>query len=125
MGKIRSKDSFPELQVRKLLHGLGYRYRLHRKDLPGSPDLVFTSRKKAIFIHGCFWHRHDDAGCRLTRMPKTKVDFWRNKFAENRQRDARVQSELEAKGWRWMVVWECELRQKEQLRNTLVDFLEG
>lgn len=125
MGRVRSTDTKPELRVRRLLHSLGYRFRLHRRDLPGSPDLVFPSRRKVIFVHGCYWHRHDERNCPLTRTPKSKLDFWRNKFAENQRRDARIQTELEAKGWRWMVAWECELRHEEQLKNALVEFLEG
>lgn len=125
MSRVRSIDSKPELQVRRLLHSLGYRFRLHRRELPGSPDLVFPSRKKVIFVHGCYWHRHDERHCPLTRTPKSKLDFWQHKFAENQRRDARVQTELEAKGWRWMVAWECELRHGEQLKNALVEFLEG
>ena len=109
--------------VRRLLHGLGFRYRLHVKRLPGSPDLVFPARRIAIFVHGCFWHRHDDPSCKLARMPKSKLDFWMPKLEGNRERDARHQSELDALGWRWMVAWECQLRQREQLTNKLIAFL--
>jgi DNA mismatch endonuclease (patch repair protein) len=91
--------------------------------IPGSPDIVFASRKKAIFVHGCFWHRHPDAGCALARMPKSRLDFWRPKLEGNRTRDARHQSELDALGWRYLIVWECELRNKEQFRNRLLAFL--
>ena len=123
MSRIRHRDTKPEMMVRRLLHAMGFRYRLHDKRLPGSPDIVFASRKKAIFVHGCFWHRHPDAGCALARMPKTRLDFWRPKLEGNRTRDVRHQSELDALGWRYLIVWECELRDKEQFRNRLLAFL--
>lgn len=124
MSRVRSRDTGPEMAVRRMLHALGYRYRLHERKLPGSPDLVFPSRRKAIFVHGCFWHRHADPTCRLARMPKSRLDFWKPKLEANRERDLRHQSNLDALGWRWTVVWECELRQREQLRNKLTAFLE-
>ena len=123
MSRIRHRDTKPEMLVRRLLHAMGFRYRLHDKRLPGSPDIVFASRKKAIFVHGCFWHRHPDAGCALARMPKSRLDFWRPKLEGNRTRDVRHQSELDALGWRYLIVWECELRDKEQFRNRLLAFL--
>ena len=123
MSRIRHRDTKPEMMVRRLLHAMGFRYRLHDKRLPGSPDIVFASRKKAIFVHGCFWHRHPDAGCALARMPKSRLDFWRPKLEGNRTRDVRHQSELDALGWRYLIVWECELRDKEQSRNRLLAFL--
>ena len=123
MSRIRHRDTKPEMMVRRLLHAMGFRYRLHDKRLPGSPDIVFASRKKAIFVHGCFWHRHPDAGCALARMPKSRLDFWRPKLEGNRTRDVRHQSELDALGWRYLIVWECELRDKEQFRNRLLAFL--
>ena len=123
MSRIRAKDSSPELQVRRLLHRLGYRYRLHDRKLAGCPDIVFRSRKAVIFVHGCFWHRHPDPGCKLSRLPKTRLDFWLPKLEGNRARDSRVQSELEQFGWRSLIVWECELRHEEQLKNKLVSFL--
>lgn len=123
MSRIRHRDTKPEMLVRRLLHAMGFRYRLHDKRLPGSPDIVFASRKKAIFVHGCFWHRHPDAGCALARMPKSRLDFWRPKLEGNRTRDVRHQSELDALGWRYLIVWECELRNKEQFRNRLLAFL--
>ncbi|WP_083347328.1 very short patch repair endonuclease [Rhizobium sp. LCM 4573] len=109
MSRIRSKDSKPELVVRRLVHGMGFRYRLHRKDVPGTPDLVFGSRKKVIFIHGCFWHRHADSSCKLARLPKSRLDFWLPKLERNAQRDAENSARLEALGWDEMVVWECEV----------------
>ena len=123
MSRIRHRDTKPEMMVRRLLHAMGFRYRLHDKRLPGSPDIVFASRKKAIFVHGCFWHRHPDAGCAHARMPKSRLDFWRPKLEGNRTRDVRHQSELDALGWRYLIVWECELRDKEQFRNILLAFL--
>lgn len=125
MGRIKSKDTKPEMLVRRMVHGLGYRYRLHRRDLPGCPDLCFGPLRKVIFVHGCFWHRHDEERCRLTRLPKTRVDFWKTKLEANRDRDRQHQASLSRRGWQFLVVWECELLQKEQLRNKLTRFLEG
>lgn len=122
MSRIRARDTKPELRVRRLLHGLGYRFRLHRRTLPGTPDLVFPSRKKAIFVHGCFWHRHE--GCRLARLPKTRQDFWLPKLEGNRARDLRDQAALRDLGWEVLVVWECEV-QSQDLRDRLVAFLES
>lgn len=103
MSLIKSKDTKPELLVRRLVHGMGYRYRLHRRDLPGSPDLVFPARHKALFVHGCFWHRHPDPSCPLTRTPKTRLEFWLPKFEANRQRDLEKQRQLRELGWGIMV----------------------
>lgn len=125
MSLVRSRHTKPELLVRTLLHGLGFRYRLHDRRLPGSPDLVFQSRRAAIFVHGCFWHRHPDPACKLARMPKSRLDFWGPKLEGNRARDLRHQSEMDAIGWRYLIVWECELRHKEQLENKLLAFLRG
>ena len=125
MGRVRSKDSKPEMAVRRLVHGMGYRYRLHDKRLPGSPDLVFRSRRKVIFVHGCFWHRHSDPTCRLARMPKSRQDFWGPKLEGNRERDARTRDQLDQQGWEQMVVWECECGQTEQTKNKIRAFLEG
>ncbi len=107
MALVRNKDTRPEMLVRRLVHGLGYRYRLHRADLPGKPDLVFPSRRKVLFVHGCFWHRHP--GCKNTRMPKSRLDFWRTKLETNRERDLKSQEELVAGGWGVLVVWECQV----------------
>ncbi|MGE5563557.1 MAG: very short patch repair endonuclease [Bacillota bacterium] len=123
MARVRGRDTKPEMVVRRLVHGLGFRYRLHDRRLPGAPDLVFKSRRKAIFIHGCFWHRHSDPCCKLARMPKSKLEFWRPKLEGNRERDLRNQSELDAIGWKYLVVWECELGHREQLENKLLAFL--
>lgn len=123
MSRIRNKGTKPEWAVRRLVHGMGYRYRLHRRDLPGIPDLVFPGRKKVIFIHGCFWHRHPDPECRLARLPKSRLDFWKPKLEANRNRDLENIRKLSALGWRVFLVWECELGDKEQLGNKLKSFL--
>lgn len=116
-------DTKPELVVRRLLHGLGYRYRVHRKDLPGKPDLAFGPRQKAIFVHGCFWHAHDASECRIRSRPKTRGAFWEAKFAGNKARDDRSVAALRAMGWQILVAWECRLRNLPQLKADLVAFL--
>ncbi len=121
MARVRGKDTKPELTVRRVVHRLGYRYRLHGKELPGKPDLVFRSRRKVIFVHGCFWHRHE--GCPLARLPKSRQDFWVPKLEGNRLRDARLQEEIMADGWRVLVVWECELKDREALARRLEAYL--
>jgi DNA mismatch endonuclease, patch repair protein len=123
MSRIRGKNTEAELTVRKLVHGMGFRYRLHRKDLPGTPDLVFSKRRKVIFVHGCFWHRHPSPKCRLARLPKSRLDFWEPKLTENRERDVRNEQKLTAAGWQVLVVWECELRDRMQLECKLKCFL--
>lgn len=106
MSRIRSKDTKPELIVRSMLHRMGYRFRLHRKGLPGKPDIVLPRHKTVIFVHGCYWHRHP--GCKYAYHPKSRVDFWEKKFRENVERDTKARAALEALGWRVLVVWECE-----------------
>ena len=113
MALIRGRDTKPELRVRKALHSAGLRYRLHDRRLPGVPDLVFPARRIALFVHGCFWHRHP--GCAATRLPKSRLDFWAPKLAGNVERDARQQAELIARGWTVMVIWECETRDPTKL----------
>jgi DNA mismatch endonuclease (patch repair protein) len=125
MARVRHKDTKPELFVRRLLHAMGFRYRLHDKRLPGAPDLVFANRRKVIFVHGCFWHRHPEPGCPLSRLPKSRLEFWLPKLQGNRQRDLRDQASLAGLGWQFLVVWECEIRHKEQLQNSLRAFLMG
>lgn len=120
MARIGSKNTSPELIVRRLLHGLGYRFRLHRKDLPGKPDIVLPGRRKVIFVHGCFWHAH---GCRIGRPPKSRPEFWEPKLARNRQRDAQNVAALEALGWDVETVWQCEMKEREALADRLVAFL--
>lgn len=118
MSRIRGRDTKPEMRVRQALHSAGLRYRLHAKDLPGKPDLVFRSRKVALFVHGCFWHQHPDPNCKLARMPKSKLDFWRPKLEGNRLRDVKNRSALEADGWTVVEVWECETK-PEQLQRLI------
>jgi DNA mismatch endonuclease, patch repair protein len=121
MGRVRAKDTKPEMVVRRLVHGMGYRYRLHSRSLPGKPDLVFPGRHKVILVHGCFWHLHKN--CRQYRFPRSRLDFWGPKLAANQERDARVRRELEAAGWEVLVVWECEIRDRERLARSMRDFL--
>jgi DNA mismatch endonuclease, patch repair protein len=108
MALIRDRDTKPEMRVRRALHAAGLRYRLHAKGLPGKPDLVLPSRRIAVFVHGCFWHQHPDPSCRLARMPKSRLEFWRPKLQGNRVRDEKQRRELEALGWRVVEVWECQ-----------------
>lgn len=122
MALVRSVDTKPEMAVRRMVHGMGYRYRLHCRDLPGKPDLVFRSRRAGVFVHGCFWHRHE--GCALARLPKSKLDFWIAKLEGNRARDARKVEALKQTGWRVLVVWECELKNSETLALRLQRFLD-
>jgi DNA mismatch endonuclease (patch repair protein) len=123
MSRVRGVDTKPELAVRRLVHGMGYRYRLHRRGLPGTPDLVFPGRKKVIFVHGCFWHRHPDPKCALARLPKSRLDFWLPKLEGNRERDERDQRRLREIGWEPFVVWECEVSESEALRERIEEFL--
>ena len=123
MGRIRSSDTRPEMMVRRLAHAMGYRYRLHRRDLPGTPDLLFPGRRKVVFVHGCFWHRHED--CRYAYRPKTRVAFWDEKFRVNVERDRRALAGLENLGWDVFVIWECETRNPDALALRLREFLEG
>jgi DNA mismatch endonuclease (patch repair protein) len=108
MALVRSRDTKPELRVRRFLHASGLRYRLHQRVAGARPDLVFPARRTVVFVHGCIWHRHPDPACPLTRTPKSRVDFWTAKFAGNVERDARQRAALEAAGWRVLVIWECE-----------------
>lgn len=110
MATVRCKDTGPERRVRAALHASGLRYRLHARDLSGRPDIVFRSRRVAIFVHGCFWHRHNDPACKLARVPKSRLEFWLPKLNGNRERDARNLTALEAAGWRVLIVWECQSR---------------
>lgn len=110
MARIRAKDTKPEMRVRRFLHAAGLRFRLHDRSLPGTPDLVFPSRRHAVTVRGCFWHQHPDPGCKLCRMPKSRLDFWRPKLKGNRARDVRQEAELAALGWHLHVVWECQVR---------------
>src|SRR4030067_1414735 len=122
MALVRSKHTKPELAIRRLVHGMGFRYRLHGNKLPGRPDLVFPARRKAIFVHGCFWHRH--RGCKLARIPKSRVRFWKEKLEGNRKRDARNMARIRRLGWSPLVIWECQLGKTESLSRTRRKFLE-
>ena len=120
MAAIKSKNTKPEIEVRKILHEMGYRFRLHRKDLPGNPDIVLPKYKTAIFVNGCFWHQHED--CKYARLPKTKTDFWKKKLEGNKQRDKVKQSQLNELGWKIINVWECEIKDKKsQICSKLKD----
>lgn len=125
MARIRSKDMKPEMTVRRVVHRLGYRYRLHRKDLPGKPDLVFGPRRAVIFVHGCFWHQHDKTACKDGRKPKSNKGYWGPKLDRNVQRDAEAQAALHQAGWRVLVIWECETHDLEVLEQRIISFLEG
>jgi len=120
MGRVRGKNTEPEKRVRRLVHGMGFRYRLHRRDLPGTPDLVFTGRKKIIFVHGCFWHQHD---CPRGARPSSNTSFWNRKLDGNIQRDERNVSALKKDGWKVLVVWECETKNPARLTKRLKKFL--
>jgi DNA mismatch endonuclease (patch repair protein) len=123
MRRIKGWDTRPELLVRRLAHAMGYRYRLHRKDLPGKPDLVFGPRRKVIFVHGCFWHQHE--GCRGGRVPESNTDYWVPKLRRNTERDAAARAALEARGWGVLTIWDCETRDESALRMRLSSFLGG
>jgi DNA mismatch endonuclease (patch repair protein) len=123
MALVRAKDTKPELMVRRFVHGMGYRYRLHRRDLPGTPDMVFPGRGKVIFVHGCFWHRH--ARCALARLPKSRGDFWLPKLTANAERDARNGRALRQLGWGVLTIWECQLRDTAALANRIRRFLDA
>lgn len=117
MRAVRGKDTAPEMVVRKMAHRLGARFRLYRKDLPGTPDLVFPSRRLCVFVNGCFWHRHER--CRLATTPSSNATFWQNKFARNKERDAEKCEQLRLAGWRVEIIWQCETRDLEALERRL------
>ncbi|AEY69542.1 Vsr endonuclease [Burkholderia phage vB_BceS_AH2] len=121
MRAVHSENTSPEILIRKLIHSLGYRFRLHGRNLPGRPDLVFASRKKVIFVHGCFWHGHDCK--RGARIPKTNVSYWKAKIARNRERDSSNNEQLRRDGWEVLVIWECETREVPKLTARLRRFL--
>lgn len=123
MSRIRRQDTAPELIVRSVAHALGYRFRLHRRELPGTPDLVFPMRRKVIFVHGCFWHAHRCPTGTGTRRVQTNSDFWAAKFTRNKRRDARVRRQLQALGWNSYVVWECQCKDRGYLARLLRKFL--
>lgn len=117
MARVRCRDTQPELVVRRLLHRLGYRFRLHRKDLPGHPDIVLPKYRTVIFVNGCFWHQHP--GCKRAARPTSNTDFWEKKLNGNQQRDRTVRQQLQDQGWRVLVIWECEIRHAETLHRIL------
>ena len=117
MAAIKSKNTKPEIAVRKLLHSMGYRFRLHRKDLPGSPDIVLPKYKTVIFVHGCFWHRHEN--CKYASNPKTRKEFWENKFKANVKRDLEIQGKIKNIGWQSLVIWECDTRNISFMKNKI------
>lgn len=121
MSRIQGRDTKPEMIVRRIAHGLGFRFRLHRRDLPGCPDLVFARYRAVIMVHGCFWHRHH--GCKRASSPQTRVQFWENKFKNNVARDRRNETALRELGWRVMVVWECETKDEVALGRRIAGFL--
>jgi DNA mismatch endonuclease (patch repair protein) len=125
MRRIRGKHSAPELLVRKAAFSMGYRYRLHRAGLPGSPDLVFPNKRKAVFVHGCFWHWHAPSRCRIAHTPKSNRRYWIKKFLRNRKRDIRTRKALRRLGWEVLVLWECQTRNPAKLRTILGRFLGG
>jgi DNA mismatch endonuclease (patch repair protein) len=122
MSRIRSKDTKPELEVRRILHRLGYRFRLHRKDLPGRPDIVLPRHHKIVLVQGCFWHGHD---CRLASKPKSNVSYWSEKILKNRARDARNIDALVKAGWAVLELWECDVRKRDGLELELTKFMES
>lgn len=123
MSQIRSRDMKPELAVRSMVHRLGYRFRLHRRDLPGSPDLVLSRLKAVVFVNGCFWHWHPDPQCPIAGLPKSNIDYWEPKLARTRVRDQEHTASLKAYGWRVLVVWECQLRSPATVLEEVIAFL--
>ncbi len=125
MSRVKAKGSAAERLVRSLVHRMGYRFRLHGAKLPGKPDLIFASRRKVIFVHGCFWHRHPDSNCRLARLPKSRQDFWIPKLEGNWERDMRIERDLESLGWKSLAIWECQIHDTAFLENEIRTFLES
>jgi len=119
MSAIKSKNTKPEIKVRKVLHSMGYRFRLHSKNLPGSPDIVLPKFKTVIFVHGCFWHRHEN--CKYASTPKIRQEFWNKKFTENIKRDSEIQDKIKNLDWRSVVIWECETKNIDNLRDKIVN----
>jgi DNA mismatch endonuclease, patch repair protein len=122
MSRVRGRDTKPELLVRQIVHRLGFRYRLHSAELPGKPDLAFIGRRRTIFVHGCFWHQHGGR-CALSRLPKSRLSFWKSKLEGNRKRDLRNQRKLRRDGWRVLVLWECQLNDEEKLECRILEFM--
>lgn len=122
MGRIRSKDTKPELEVRRILHRLGYRFRLHRKDLPGRPDIVLPKHRKIVLVHGCFWHGHT---CRLASKPKSNSGYWSEKILKNQERDVRNLDALQTANWTVLELWECDIRKMDGLEQKLIEFMKS
>ena len=122
MRAIRKTDTKPELIVRRIAHRLGFRFRLYRRDLPGSPDLTFPRHRKVVLVHGCFWHQHE--GCKLARQPRRNLSYWDAKLERNVQRDRQVQAELLGRGWAPLIIWECDTRSPDRVTDLLINFLE-
>ena len=120
MSCIGSRNTAPELLIRSLLHRLGYRFRLHRRDLPGTPDIVLPRKRSVVFVHGCFWHGHE---CVRGALPSSNVKFWREKITGNKERDSRVQKQLRREGWRVLTLWQCQIKDTTRLEKTLIKFL--
>lgn len=123
MSHVKGRNTAPELVVRKLLHRLGYRFRLHRKDLPGTPDIVLPKYRTVIFVHGCFWHGH--SGCPRAARPTSNADFWNNKIDKNMARDSKAQEDLAVLGWQALVIWQCQIRDLAVLQERLRNFISG
>jgi DNA mismatch endonuclease (patch repair protein) len=121
MASVPQRNSKPEIAVRRLVYSMGYRYRIHRRDLPGTPDLTFVGKRKVIFVHGCFWHRH---GCKLSTTPKANTRYWSRKFKENQERDRRVERQLACDGWSVLTVWQCQVQDPDRLASRILSFLE-
>lgn len=121
MSRIRSKDTKPEKIIRSILHKQGFRFRINRKDLPGKPDIVLPKYKTVIFVHGCFWHRHE--GCKYAYTPKSNIDFWNKKFSSTLQRDKNIQNKLRKSGWKVLTIWECEIKEIEKTPELLDSLL--
>lgn len=123
MSLVRGKNTKPEMRVRRLVHAMGFRYRLHRRDLPGTPDLVFVGRRKLLYVHGCYWHRHTDPACKLARLPKSRLEFWLPKLDSNAARDRQNQKRVREMGWGYLIIWECQLGNEAFLRCQIEEFL--
>ena len=122
MSRIKNKNTTPEIAVRKTLHSMGYRYRLHSASVYGKPDIVIKTKRKAVFVHGCFWHRHKN--CSLATKPKTNTSYWEKKFQTNIARDKKVQERLDKENWKFLIIWECEIKDKTELKKKLTKFME-
>jgi DNA mismatch endonuclease (patch repair protein) len=123
MARVKSQDTTPEMKVRRLVHSLGYRFRLHRKDLPGKPDLVFPRLKKVVFVHGCFWHGHK--GCKASKRPSSNTEYWNTKLDRNKKRDQDNIKKLIAAGWEPLIIWECQIKDAIELRRVIIKFLQN